>query len=228
MVALDAEATAPLRVGVSARQRQLPWALASVVTLLVGIGLRLEIGHADLGDRSAAVLVALLGGGAWIAARLLLSPRAAFLITLTLTAAFVLGALPPRDPPSYDERQALYRTDQVLSVHTVLDGPELTLLVEPTFTRPESRIGIAGTVDTHDLSWDCAFQPGMQRLVLPVPATLRVDPTQALDVRLHLTGNPSRDGDYLVVYVSSAHGFLWPAADGHSQAPSTTVCVMPI
>ncbi len=72
-------------------------------------------GRGGVGDRSAVVMAALLSAGGWVAALLLSTPRTAFLVTLGLVALLDLAALPPRNEPEYDDREAFYRTDQVLS-----------------------------------------------------------------------------------------------------------------
>jgi hypothetical protein len=101
----------------------------------------------------------------------------------------------------------------------------LTLLVEPVFSGAQPRFGLAGDVGGTSLTWDCAFRRGLQRLALPVtslPAS-----AAAVDARLHLTGSPSRDGDYLLVYASSARGgFLVSLVNAGDVGQGATSCTL--
>jgi hypothetical protein len=177
--------------------------------LVVGLTVRLLFHGAGVGDRSAAVVATLLCAGAWLAAIVLSSPRTAFFIALVLVALFTLAALPARGVPAYDDRTAFYRTDQVLSTRLSVTPGQSTLLVlaEPVFAASASQpsFGLAGEVNGTSLVWDCPFQRGIQTLALPLPAAA-LSGVATADVRLHLTGSPSRDGDYLLVYQSSQLG----------------------
>ena len=206
------------------------WTLASGTVLLLGIGLRLALHAGAVGDRSAAVMMLLLGLAAWAAGMVLATPRAAFVVTLGLVALLEVGALPARDVPEYDDRLAFYQTDQVLAAQ-VSASPRvaekrlaLTLLVEPIFSQTQPQFGLAGDVGGTALTWDCAFRYGLQRLVLPVPAAA-VTNAGALDVRLHLIGSPSRETDYLLVYASSARGgFLVSLVNTGDVGQDATTC----
>ena len=209
------------------------WSLATGAVVLVGIGLRLALHAGAVGDRSAAVMMALLGLSAWAAAMVLATPRTAFFVTLGLVTLLEVAALSARTVTEYDGRQAFYQTDQVLaariSIAPTLDPTPkvLTLLIEPTFSSAQPRFGLAGDVGGTSLTWDCAFRHGLQRLALPVPAA-PVANAGALDVRLHLTGSPSRESDYLLVYASSQRGgFLVSlvGSDEAAQSPGTT-CIL--
>jgi hypothetical protein len=187
--------------------------------LLVGLGLRVLIGGAGVGDRSAIVMTVLLGVGAWAAARLLSGPRAAFIVTVVLVALLDLAALPQRTPPPFDDLQAFYSTDQVLvipvSVPPGLDpaAAALTVLVQPTF---------AGSPAT----WSCAFEHGIQTIALPVPPGALASGATA-DAELHLTGSPSRESEYLVVYASSQRGgFVASLAPLASLDAGVTRCTL--
>jgi hypothetical protein len=186
------------------------WTLAGVAVVVVGLAVRALLGGAGVGDRSAMVMSVLLGVGVWAAARLLGGPRAAFLATLGVVALLDLAALPQRSPPAFDDLQAFYRTDQLLSAHVsapdgVQSGAALTLVAQPTFPGAQPHFGLAGEVNGAQLSWSCAFGPGIQTLALPLPTGL-VRAGESADVQLHLTGAPSRESDYLVVYASSQRG----------------------
>ena len=185
--------------------------MAAAATLVVGLGLRLAIGSVGVGDRSALVMATLLAIGAWLAARLLGGPRTAFVVALGLMALFNVAALPPRNAPEYDDLEAVYRTDQVLTAQLpVAPGrPQqpamLTLLAQPIFPAAQPTFGLAGEVNGAPLGWQCAFTRGIQRVALPLPQGA-LSSASTLDVRLHLTGSPSRETDYLLVYTSSRRG----------------------
>jgi hypothetical protein len=200
--------------------------------LLVGLGLRVVIGGAAVGDRSAMVMTVLLGVGAWAAARLLGGPRVAFIVTLVLVVLLDLAALPQRTPPPFDDLQAFYRTDQVLalpvSVPPGLDpsAAALTVLVQPTFAGSQPQFGLTGTLNGTPTSWTCAFQHGIQTIALPVPPGALASGTTA-DAQLHLTGSPSRESEYLVVFASSQRGgFVAALAPLASLDASVTRCTL--
>jgi hypothetical protein len=200
--------------------------------LLVGLGLRVLIGGAGVGDRSAIVMTVLLGVGAWAAARLLSGPRAAFIVTVVLVALLDLAALPQRTPPPFDDLQAFYSTDQVLvipvSVPPGLDpaAAALTVLVQPTFAASQPQFGLAGTVNGAPATWSCAFQHGIQTIALPVPPGALASGATA-DAELHLTGSPSRESEYLVVYASSQRGgFVASLAPLASLDAGVTRCTL--
>jgi hypothetical protein len=171
-----------------------------------------------------------LAVGVWLGAVLLSTPRTAFLCTLGLVALIDLAALPARDAPEYDEREAFYRTDQVLSARVSASPdvwqaqPVLTLLVEPVFVGDRARFGLGGEVGGTPLNWNCAFQRGLQRLVLPVPPSALSGAGQ-VEVQLRLIGSPSRESEYLLVYASSARGgFLVSLVDAADAGPGATTC----
>jgi hypothetical protein len=198
--------------------------VGAALALVIGLGPRLLLTSPMVGDRSAAVLTVLLTLGAWLAAWLLLSPRAGFVAAVAAVAAFDVASLDPRAEPSYDDRQALYRTDQVLDLAAVapdsLAQPVLVLLVEPVLRGPQSPFGLAAEIQGAQQSWRCPFQPGLQRIGLPLGSTTSRGP---LHLRLHLTGEPDRGGDYLVVY-SSARQTAAPLVDLRAIPPGTTLC----
>ena len=175
-------------------------------------------------------MLLLLGLSAWAAATVLASPRTAFLVTFGLVALLEVAALPARGVPEFDERQAFYQTDQVLSaqVRTAVSSQSaaLTLLVEPVFNGAQPRFGLAGDIGGVSLTWDCSFRRGLQRIVLPLPSAALAN-APALDVRLHLTGSPSREADYLLAYASSARGgFLMSLVDTADLAAGGTLCTL--
>jgi hypothetical protein len=199
------------RVG-AAERRGVGWTVGALAVLLVGLGLRAVLGGAGAGDRSAIVMSVVLSIGIWTAARLLSGPRVAFMVTLVVVALLDLAALPQRNPPTYDDLQALYRTDQELSTRVsastdVETGVVLTVLAQPTFAGAQPQFGLAAVVNGMPLTWSCAFGRGIQTLALPLPAgTVRQGETA--DVQLHLSGSPTRESEYLVVYASSQRGGL--------------------
>src|SRR5262249_19752010 len=73
------------------------WTVAAGVVLLVGLGLRMALGGGGVGDRSALVMTVLLGGVAWLAARLFGGPRAALAAVAAVVLLVDLAALPPRN-----------------------------------------------------------------------------------------------------------------------------------
>jgi hypothetical protein len=199
---------------------------------MLGLGLRLILGSSGPGDRAAVVMTALLAVGGWSAAMVLGTTRMAFVVVLSLVALLDLAALPARNPLEYDEREAIYRTDQVMSVRVpVMPGigqaqPVLTLLAEPVFVGQRAHFGLAGEIGDATLTWNCAFQRDLQRLALPVPPAL-VTGAGRLDVRLHLIGSPSRETDYLVVYASAARGgFLVSLVGASDTGSNVTLCAL--
>jgi len=184
------------------------WTVAAGVVLLVGLGLRLVLGGGGVGDRSALAMMVLLGGAAWLAARLFGGPRAALIALAVVVLLVDLAALPPRNQTEYDDLEAFYRTDQTLSAQLTAPGDAnvaIALLVEPMYSGAQPSFGLAGDVNGQPLAWTCAFQHGVQRLALGLPPGL-LAPGQSANVHLHLSGSPARDGDYLVVYASSRLG----------------------
>jgi hypothetical protein len=188
---------------VRARPYGAGWLVGAAVVVLAGIAVRLVVGGVGVGERSAVVMSVLLTLAAWLAALLLRGPRVALLVALAATALLDVAALPPRDTAPYDDLQAFYRTDQVLSATLPVSrsGSALNLLVQPVFAGAQPRFGLAGEVNGTAYRWSCAFAHGIQTVALPV--TVQGD---TADVRLQLTGAPARDGDYLIVYMSSRLG----------------------
>jgi hypothetical protein len=170
----------------------------------------------------------LLAVGVWLAAFLLSTPRTACLVALGAIALLDLAALPARNAPEYDYREAFFRTDQVIAAQVPaapgqLARPMLVLLVEPVFPAGEAqpRFGLAGEVGNATLAWDCTFERGLQHVALPVASA------GPLDVRLHLTGSPTRETDYLLLYASAPRGgFLVSLVDAADIGPGTSVCTL--
>jgi hypothetical protein len=212
--------------------RDLGWTLGAVAVLLLGLPLRALVGGVGVGDRSAMVMTALLGVGAWIAARMLAGPRVAFGVTLVVVALFALAALPQRAPPAYDDLEAFYRTDQRLTTSVAVppgldpDAAALTVLAQPTFAGPEARFGLAGTVNNVAVNWSCVFQKGIQTIALPLPGGA-VGSGQSVDVQLHLTGSPTRESEYLIAYASSQRGgFVVGLAPSAGLDAAVTRCAL--
>ncbi len=204
--------------------------MAAAATLVVGLGTRLAIGSVGVGDRSALVMATLLTIGAWLAARLLGGPRTAFVVTLGLMVLFNVAALPTRNAPEYDDVEAVYRTDQVVAAQLPVPSgiPQqpamLTLLAQPIFPAARPTFGLAGEVNGTPLGWQCAFARGIQRLALPLPQRA-LNSASTLDVRLRLTGSPSRETDYLLVYTYSRRGGLMVSLENAQNADRTaTLC----
>jgi hypothetical protein len=217
VVALEASRPAeqtPPRRG----QRQRGWLIGTAIVLLAGVLMRVAIGSGGVGDRSAAVMAVLLGVVVWTATLLLRSPRMAFFSTLGLMVLIDLAALPARNAPEFDDRAAFFRTDQTIAARVAVPpsgAAMLTVLAEPVFSGAQPSFGLAGQVGQATFTWDCAFQHGMQRLILPVSQIA----AGTVDVALHLTGSPSRESDYLLVYASSQQGGLLIDLRGASDVP---------
>jgi len=224
-------------------------------------------------------MATLLAVGTWLAVRILSTPRTAFLVTFGLVVLLDLAALPPRNAPEYDYREAFFRTDQVISAQvpaasgttpvqapasgtttgqvpaasgtTPVQAPAsgtttgqvpaaagttggpgesmLVLLVEPVFPAAAAQppFGLAGMVGSTALAWDCAFQRGLQHLALPVPPAAVAGSGGPLDVRLHLSGSPTRESEYLLVYASAPRGgFLVSLVGAADIGAGTTVCTL--
>jgi hypothetical protein len=201
---------------------------------VVGLLVRLALGGAGTGDLSAVLMAALLGLGAWLTAMLLGRPRTAFALVLGLVVLLDMAALPPRLEPAYDSREAFYRADQVLSAQVGFDpsgvqtSPLLSLLVEPVFpaSATQPRFGLAGQVGGMSIAWNCTFRRGLQQLALPVPPAALAG-LQTVDVRLHLTGSPSRESDYLLAYAAASRGgLLVSLLDTTALDPRATTCTV--
>jgi hypothetical protein len=213
--------------------RGLGWTVGAVAVLVIGLAARVLLGGAGVGDRSAMVMSVLLSVGVWAAARVLGGPRVAFFATLVVVVLLDLAALPQRTPPAYDDLEAFYRTDQVLAMPAVAVPPgldpsaaALTVLVQPTFAGAQPQFGLAGTIDDTPANWTCAFQRGIQTLALPAPSAA-LGSGQTADVQLHLTGSPSPESDYLVVYASSHQGgYLVALGPASGLDSSVTRCTL--
>ena len=77
---------------------------------------------------------------------------------------------------------------------------------------------VGGTV----LAWDCPFQRGIHQVGLPLPPS-----AVGGDVRLRLTGSPSREGDYLLVYAASRRGgFLISLVSAAELDQTASACTL--
>jgi hypothetical protein len=206
-----------------------------VVVLVIGLGLRLVLGGGGVGDRSAVVMSVLLAVAGWLAAWLLAGPRAALVVGLVLVALLDLAALPARNASDYDDLEAFYRTDQTLSAQLAVPGGgdqggglAITLLAQPYFAGAQPRFGLAGEVNRTPLQWTCDFPRGIQRIALPLPVGVAAsESNDTADVRLHLTGVPDHNGEYLVVYSSSRQGgFVISLEPIGAQNTSETRCAV--
>lgn len=193
----------------SARRASWTWTAAAALILVVGLVLRLVLGGGGVGDRSAIVMTVLLAASAWLAVQLLAGPRVALFVTLALVVILDLAALPARRSVEYDDLQAFYSTDQTFAAQLAVPpgsaGQDLaiSLLAQPVFNGAQAQFGLAGDVDGTAMQWTCQFQHGVQRIALPL-STIALNGTA--DVRLHLSGAPNRESEYLVVYASSRLG----------------------
>lgn len=165
------------------------WLAASVAVLAIGTLVRLAVRPIDTAAVSASLLAALLWAGVWLVALLLSSPRRAFGVGLVAMLVLDLAALPARTFVAYDQREALYRVDQTLSVPASPRDMHAVVLVESFFEGVQPRFALAG--------WSCPWGRGLQYLVLPLAAA-----AERVDLRLDGTPDPQRE--YLVVYSSSA------------------------
>lgn len=181
-----------------------PWPLVALLAVLGGAVVRIAVGRAQIGAVSAALLVVLLGVCIWAATALVLAPRTSAAITAVLVVLLDVQGLPPRAEPSFDERVALYGTEQVVTAHVQGAGGSLSLVAEPVFAGAQPTFSLVADLGSDRLSWSCAFTHGRQRVILPLRQGLRT----ATDVSLRLTGEPRRDGDYLLVYLSAQRGGL--------------------
>ena len=189
------------------------WLGCSVVALAAGCVLRVVLGGSGVPNVAATLLGLVLGTGIAAVAWLVVSPRAGFVAALVAMLALNLAALSPRALAPYDERQALYRTDQDVALAVPSGASSVQVLVEPVLLGAAPRFGLAGTLDNGtDVTWSCPWRAGSQRVELPLPAS-----TNAL--RLRLTGSPARDGDYLLVYTATPGPTTAPDAVRCSLAP---------
>jgi hypothetical protein len=177
------------------RTREQPWVAASLLVLAIGCAGRVVIGGVGVASLSAAVLGLVLWVGVWLAALLLANARVAFWVGLAAMLLLTVAALPARPMVDFDERQALYDTDQVIPVPVPSGAATVEVLLEPVFSGASPRFGLAGDVGGTRVAWTCPLRAGLQRVELALPP-------RASEVRLRLSGTPSRDGDYLVVYTS--------------------------
>jgi hypothetical protein len=176
-------------ISARAREQIASWLVASLIVLLMGTLLRLVVRPLDVAAASAALLAALLWLGVWLTALMVATPRAGFLIGLAAMLMLDLAAFPPRAVVDFDQREALYRTDQTLTLPVPPGTTQLVVLVEPVFDGAQPRFALAG--------WSCPWQRGRQYVALPLS-------TGTTSVDLRLTGSPSRDGEYLIVYAPVA------------------------
>jgi hypothetical protein len=185
------------------------WVLGALAVLVLGSAVRLALGGVGAPSVSSVMLAALLWLGLWLVTLLLFSPRAAFVVAFVAMVVLDVAALAPRTIAPYDERQALYRTDQDISLAVPANASSVQVLVEAVLAGADPRFDLAGTLDDGTATtWSCPWRRGIQRLELPLP-------TGSSTLRLRLTGSPTRDGDYLLVYT---------AVNGLAAAPDAARC----
>jgi len=217
----------------SDRASGIGWTLGAGGVVVLGLAARLALGGFGMGERSALVMAVLLSVGAWVTVRLLSSPRTACLVTLAAVALLDVAALPPRSQVEYDDVQAMYRPDQVLSTRVTVGGKAevLTLLAQAVYAGAQPSFGLSGDVHETNLQWTCPWQRSLRRLALPLPPPL-VDAAagssaSSVEVRLSLNGSPSRESDYLLVYTSSHRGGPLVAFDTLANvSPEATLCAL--
>jgi len=188
---------------------------ASLAILVLGSMLRLAVRPVDITAVSAAVLSILLWLGVWLAGLLVLRPRGAFVVGAVAMLLLDIAALPAPSVAPFDDRTALHRTDQQLTLRVAPGQSELVVLVEPVFSGAAPRFSLSGEVGGTRVEWSCTWRHGLQQLVLPVPASG--------DVHLQVQGDPARDGDYLLVYTSSAGLAPSSATTASSTCSATSV-----
>jgi hypothetical protein len=219
----------PAELKATGRARAFGWTAAAGGALVLGVLIRLALGGTGVGDRSGIVMAVLLTVGAWLAARLVAGPRLAFGAAAVLLVLFDIAALPPRGDPEYDDLQAFYRTDQLLTVQSAVlpaisqsasDGAAaVSLVAQPVFAGEQPAFGLAADVNGSSLNWTCPFQHAIQHLALPLPRAV-LQGVSSLDVRLHLSGAPSRESEYLIVYASSLRGGFLVSLDAATSVDS--------
>lgn len=193
------------------------WLVLGALAVLVGAAVRVGLGHGEIGAISAGLLVLLVGGCVWTGTTLVLASRTSAVVTALLVLLLDLQGLPPRAEPAFDERIALYGTDQVVTADVQGAGTSLSLVAEPVFAGAQPKFSLVADLGSDTLSWSCAFTHGRQRVILPLRQPLRT----ATDVTLRLTGTPARDGDYMLVYLSARRGGpLVDAVDSAARTPS--------
>ena len=221
MVALDTAAQAAAAQRPATRRLGNRWLVATAGALVLGGLVPLAV-QPGVGHLSAAVMSLLLGAGVAAVGLGLGSARGAFAATLSLMLLLDFGRLPPRAAPGYDEPLALWQTDQ--TIEATLSGDSagrILVFAEPVFAAPQAPFGLAALVNGQALAWHCPFQPGQQWLELP----LQENATAPLDVRLGLSGTPTREHDYLVVYHSTRHdGYLVELTEDPSVPAPITAC----
>ena len=228
MVALEESAQATARARQVGRSRTTGWlVVGTAAVLLVGALAPLAIAP-GVGRLSASVMTLLLGASAAGAGLALGSPRLACGLAAGLVVLLSLGRLAPRPGPGYEEPEALWQTDQRISLALPAQSAStLAVLAQPVFTGSgsgaEAPFGLTATLNgSRSLNWRCAFVPGLQWLELPVEAGLSGG--AEVDARLGLTGSPDHQQAYLLVYHSTRHdGYLigWQL-DPSVSAPLTT------
>lgn len=216
--------TAPTPVAMGWRDQR-RWIVAGVgapaVAALVPVALR----PGDASHASLAVLMLLVGECLWAAAFLLVGGRGALLIAVVGVAGLSAIQLPVPDRVPYRWRQALYRPDQAIQLHVPVDArhvpasPALRVLAEPHLVAAQPAFALETEMPLATTRWACPFAAGRQWLELPVPASA-IAGKDELPVTLRLTGQPSREGDYLVVYARNESGdFLVELAESAATGP---------
>ncbi|HEV7664402.1 MAG TPA: hypothetical protein VGQ62_12755, partial [Chloroflexota bacterium] len=135
-----------------------PWIVAAAAALVIGAGLRLALGTGGAGDRAAAVMAILLGLVVWIATMLVGTPRTGFFSAVGLMVLLDLAALPARPATEFDDRAALFKTDQVISARLPVRAAGvqvLTVVAEQVFSGPQPTFGLSGEVGGAAVGWQC-------------------------------------------------------------------------
>jgi hypothetical protein len=211
------------------------WRWAAVGILVLGLAGRVALGGGGIGDFSAVVMLVLVGVSVWLATwALSQSERAACVAILIAVIVVDFGALPTRNMAGYDERDALFRTDQAVARTLPVDASlgsgqkptVLTVVAEAVYPSAlqQPQFQVAADVGQTPLQWQCTFGRGVQTFALPVPASALADQS-AVDVQLRVTGTPTREDDYLLVYSSSARGgYLMSLDDASALGADVTRC----
>ena len=144
------------------------------------------------------------------------------LVGLTLVLAVIAGF---GVASLYNRRQRYENTLSATGALTTA-AANLTLLVQPMFGGTQPTFGLGAEANGVSLKWTCPFTRDIERLALPVPPQA-LGNASSLDIHVHLTGSPTRDSDYLLVYTSSRLGGPVISLQG-SPAPEAplTMCAL--
>jgi hypothetical protein len=231
VVALTPRVSNAAMAHTGAADRRWSWMAGAVGVLALGAFTPWLLGQRGPGALSASVLTLVLGLAAWCAALALSTSRTAFGVALGAVVLLSLARLPAPLAVEYDDREALWRTDQAVRVTVAarpgqrLSTPALQVLVEARFATAQPGFGLRGSVGGRSLDWDCPFANGRRQwLLLPVPADVAAlnGPVPA---SFGVSGDPSREEGYVLFYRSTARGgYLVELVDAADARPEAVRC----